>query len=216
MPGMTVAMPQAAVSTELGHVLVVDDHAVVRLGLAQAFKQLRAGLEVSEAGSLAEAEGVLCARPDVGLVLLDLHLPDVPASQPLSGLRGLRERYPLVAVAMLSADSDPALAAQALRDGAAGWLPKSADPRALLRGLGLVLDGGCLVPPFALHAPAPEPLSERQLDVLRALVRGFSNKEIARELGISEATVKAHLVGIFRVLRVRNRAQAVLAGQSRV
>lgn len=208
-------LPPAAPSA-LGHVLVVDDHAVVRLGLVQALRQLRPALEVSEAASLTEADALLRARADIGLVLLDLHLPDVPTAQPLSGLRGLRESFPLVAVAMLSGDSDPALAALALRDGAAGWLPKSADPRALLRDLTLVLDGGCPVPAFALQAVPPEPLSERQLDVLRALVRGQSNKEIARELGISEATVKAHLVSIFRVLRVRNRAQAVLAGQARL
>ena len=86
----------------------------------------------------------------------------------------------------------------------------------LAGALALVLQGGCYIPPFLVQAPgaAAEHLSERQLDVLRQLIAGQSNKEIARALGLAEPTVKAHLVTIFRVLRVRNRAQAVVAGSA--
>lgn len=204
----------SAVAPDL-HLLVIDDHAVVRVGLAQLLRGLRAGCEVSEAADLAQAQGLLAARPDVALVVLDVHLPGQP---PLQALHTLRRQYPLLPVVLMSADSSPALAAQALHDGAAGWLPKSADTRVLIGALELVLAGGCYVPPFLLQRPAAPPaqetLTERQVEVLGELVRGRSNKEIARALGMAEPTVKGHLVTIFRVLRVRNRAEAVSAGQA--
>lgn len=196
------------------HVLIVDDHAVVRAGVAQLLRELRPGCETSQAADLAQAQGVLAARPDVTLVVLDVHLPGQP---PLHALHALRRSHPLLPVAMLSADTDPGLASQALLDGAAGWLPKSADARLLALALDLVLTGGCYVPAFLLQrhaAAAPEVLTERQLAVLGQLVQGRSNKEIARALALAEATVKGHLVAIFRILRVRNRAEAVSAGQA--
>ena len=177
-------------------------------------EKLRAGCEVSDAADLAGAKAVLAARPDVALVVLDVHLPGLT---PLQALHELRRSHPLLPVLLLSADTDPDLAAQALRDGAAGWLPKAADTRMLLGALELVLAGGCYVPPFLLRrqahdAPAAETLTERQLAVLAQVVQGRSNKEVARALGMAEPTVKGHLVTIFRVLRVRNRAEAVTAG----
>jgi DNA-binding NarL/FixJ family response regulator len=197
------------------HVLVIDDHTVVRAGIAQLLRGWRQGCEVSEAADLAQARLVLAARPDVGLVVLDVHLPGLP---PLHALHALRHGHPLLPVLLLSADADPDLAAQALRDGAAGWLHKTADMRVLFGAIELVLDGGCYIPPMLMRrqpaAPATETLTERQLAVLAELVRGRSNKEIARELGMAEPTVKGHLVTVFRVLRVRNRAEAVSAGQA--
>lgn len=196
------------------HFLIVDDHAVVRTGLVALIQSERPGCRVSEAGDLGQAQAVLAAHADVSLVVLDVHLPGQP---PLAALQTLRRVHPLLPVALLSADTDAALAARALREGAAGWLPKSADPRVLLSAIDLVLSGGCYVPPFLLqHSPpaALESLTERQVEVLGELVQGRSNKEIARALGMAEPTVKGHLVTIFRVLRVRNRAEAVSAGQA--
>ncbi len=199
------------------HLLIVDDHAVVRVGLAVLLRGLRGqqgGCEVTEAGDLAEAQAALAARPDIALVVLDVHLPGMP---PLQALHTLRRSHPLLPVALLSADTDAELAARALQDGAAGWVPKSADARVLTAAIELILSGGCYVPPFLLQAgPAAaqaESLTERQMDVLAELVQGRSNKEIARELGMAEPTVKGHLVTIFRILRVRNRAEAVGVGQ---
>lgn len=196
------------------HLLIVDDHAVVRAGVAQLLRDLRPGCTVSQAADLAQAQAVLAARPDVALVVLDVHLPGQP---PLQALHTLRRSHPLLPVALLSADSDPGLASQALLAGAAGWLPKSADARVMTLALDLVLSGGCYVPPFLLRqpaAPASELLTERQLAVLGQLIQGRSNKEIARTLSMAEPTVKGHLVTVFRVLRVRNRAEAVTAGQA--
>jgi len=209
-------MPEDA--TEL-HVLVVDDHAVAREGVAQVLQRLRPGCQVSQAGNLVDADAALALHDDIALVVLDLHLPGMKA--PLDGLRELRARHPLLAVVILSADEDVELAQQALRQGAAGYVPKSANMTLLGNALQLVLDGDCYVPAFLMaQAPAPAPvlplpgeaLTERQRDVLRMLIDGRANKEIARGLGLAEPTVKAHLVNIFRILGVKNRAQAVLAG----
>lgn len=195
------------------HLLIVDDHAVVRAGLAALLRSDRPGCRVSEAGDMAQARAVLAAHADLALVVLDVHLPGQP---PLAALGELRRQHPLLPVALLSADTDAALAARALREGASGWLPKSADPKLLLSAIELVLSGGCYVPPFLVQSPPPpqEALTERQVEVLGELVQGRSNKEIARALGMAEPTVKGHLVTIFRVLRVRNRAEAVSAGQA--
>jgi DNA-binding NarL/FixJ family response regulator len=193
------------------HVLLVDDHAVLRDGVAQLVLRLRPGCELSHAADAAQARAVLAARTDVGLVVLDVHLPGVA---PLQLLREFRGAYPLLPVAMLSADTDPALAAEALRLGAAGYLPKGADTAQLANALGVVLDGGCYVPAFVAQRsrePGDETLSERQHAVLELLVEGHPNKEIARMLGLAEPTVKAHLVTIYRVLKVKNRTQAVLS-----
>lgn len=194
------------------HVLIVDDHAVVRAGLALLLRADRPACRVSEAHDRAEAMALLARHPDIALVVLDVHLP---GELPLAALAALRSAHPLLPVLLLSADTDAALAARALREGAAGWLPKSADPRLLRSAVDLVLAGGCYVPPFLLQAPAVAPspaLTERQRAVLGELVRGRSNKEIARALGMAEPTVKGHLVTIFRLLGVRNRAEAVRAG----
>lgn len=196
------------------HLLIIDDHAVVRIGLAQLLLQLPGGCEVSQAADLQQAQAVLAARPDVALVVLDVHLPGMP---PLGALSALRRSFPLLPVLLLSADTDRDLAARALREGAAGWVPKSADGRALLAAVELVLQGGCYVPAFLRQRPAAaaeESLTGRQIEVLAQLIQGRSNKEIARALGMAEPTVKGHLVTIFRVLRVRNRAEAVSAGQA--
>lgn len=201
------------------HLLIVDDHPVVRVGVAQLLRAHREGFEVSEADSLAAAQALLACRPDVSLVVLDVHLPGLSPLQPLQALQQLRAQWPLLPVLLMSADSDPVLATRALDDGAAGWLPKSADVGVLLGALDLVLAGGCYLPPFLLQRGGDLPdetLTQRQAEVLAELVKGRSNKEIARELGMGEPTVKGHLVTIFRVLRVRNRAEAALAGQARL
>jgi DNA-binding NarL/FixJ family response regulator len=195
------------------HLLIVDDHAMVRTGLAQLLHGLYPGCRVSEAGDLAQAAGLLAAPPEPSLLLLDVHLPGEP---PLGPLRALRRGHPLLPVLLMSGDTDESLAARALDEGAAGWLPKSADAAVLGEALRTVLAGGCWVPSHLRGRPPvpPEQLTERQQEVLAELVRGRSNKEIARTLGMAEPTVKGHLVTIFRVLRVRNRAEAVLAGQA--
>lgn len=195
------------------HILVVDDHALLRDGLAALLQRLRPGCRVSQAGDAEGAQAVLARHTDITLAVVDVHLP---AGEPLALLRRLRRSHPLLPVAMLSGDSEPALAARALAEGACGYLPKTADMGLLAGALEVVLKGGRFVPAFVVQQaarPAPTGLTPRQGEILALLAQGLANKEIARSLGLAEPTVKAHLVTIFRVLRVTNRAQAALAAR---
>jgi DNA-binding NarL/FixJ family response regulator len=137
----------------------------------------------------------------------------------LDGLAALVERHPLLPVVVLSASLAPEDMQQALDGGATGFIPKTATGPVMLSALRLVLSGGVYVPPEML-APPPRPdasgehpLTPRQIEVLRLLERGDPNKVIARELALSEATVKAHIGAIMRALGVRNRTQAVRAAR---
>jgi DNA-binding NarL/FixJ family response regulator len=200
--------------------LLVDDHALFREGLSLLMAHRFPGLRLAEVGTL-EAALVHLSSPDASrLVLLDLALPD---SQGLDGLRRVREVAPSAVVVVLSADASAPTVLAALDAGAAGFIPKSADARALQAGLQAVLAGGVALPPAVLGGmvappsppltPTAEPLglSPRQADVLALLIEGRSNKLICRELGLSESTVKTHLASIFRKLDVGTRTQAVVA-----
>lgn len=202
-------------------VLLIDDHALFRDALALLITQKLPGLSLLQAGSMAEALQVLQANPDTTLALLDLGLPD---SQGLESLARVHDASPLVTVVVLSADERRETIIAAIEAGAAGFIPKTAQGSVLDNALRVVLDGGVYVPREALEppgaqrsagllpaSPTPLDLSPRQLDVLRLLIEGKSNKLICRELDLSESTVKTHLGAIFRRLDVNSRTQAVLA-----
>ena len=174
-----------------------------------------------EAGSLAQASELLALNRDVCLLLLDLNLPDASGLQALWGLRESNASIPCV---VLSADESPATVSAALDAGAAGFIPKTAQSREMLGGLRSVLEGGvhfpvrvtrgmALPPPEAglVETGSPMSLSSRQMDVLRMVIEGKSNKQICRELNLSESTVKTHMETIFRRLAVNSRTQAVVA-----
>ena len=133
------------------HLLLIDDHAIVRDGMAQLLQRHWPGCRVTQADSWGEAQAPLSQHNDISLVLLDMHLPD---SDPLQALRELRAAYPQLRVAMLSGDTDPQRALATLRLGAVGYLPKASDTALLVRSLQWVLDGGTYQPPFlaGLHA----------------------------------------------------------------
>jgi DNA-binding NarL/FixJ family response regulator len=204
-------------------ILLADDHDLFRAGLSMVLQGLGEGIDVTQAASLSEAIAYADEFPEFDLALLDLNMP---AMQGISGLRKFRQQFPGIPVVMVSASDSPADAQQALDAGASGYIHKSSPPQVVLSALQLVMAGGVYVPPQALlrEAVEPEPhsvekgklggLTARQLDVLRLLAEGKPNKLIARELGLSEGTVKIHLSTIFRVLDVNNRTEAVLAAQS--
>ena len=199
--------------------LIVDDHPLYRLALAQALRGLVDDAQVEEADGLAAARHALAAAPDTDLVLLDLHMPD---SHGLMGLAALRAEFPGVAVAMISAHDDPATIRRALDYGAAGFIPKRASMGELEAGLRAVLACEQWLPETLRPAVRAEPghpddlslaagldaLTPQQFRVLERVARGRLNKQIADELGIQERTVKAHVSAIFEKLGVRNRTQA--------
>lgn len=197
--------------------LLIDDHALFREGVAALVEQRLPGVQLQLAGDLNAARAVLAAHPDCTLALLDLALPD---SRGLEGIERLREIAPSLPIVVLSADDRPETVLGAIDRGAAGFIPKSADSAAFAAALREVLDGRVHLPRQALlgadgatSIDDAETLgfSPRQVDVLRLLVEGRSNKLIMRELDLSESTVKTHLQAIFRRLGVNSRTQAVVA-----
>lgn len=207
------------------HILLVDDHALFREGLKFLLRSLDAELELEEAGDCAQALE-RASRRDYDLVLLDLKLPGVNG---MDAVRALREAVPAAPLVVLSGEEDPHVVREAIEHGAMGFIPKSSTPEVLIQALRLVLARGVYLPPAVLDsraAPAAAPaasaqadsaaarllgLTPRQADVLRCVIQGKPNKIIARELDISEGTVKAHLSSVMHALGAHNRTEAVYA-----
>lgn len=200
-----------------GHrILIADDHPLTREGLTLAARSALNGSTIDVAGTIAEAEAMAAARAGFYLVLLDLMLPD---TRGFSGLLRLQFAMPLVPIVVITAREEPTLAGIARELGAKGFLLKSAPLDELARALRDVAAGIPVFPATnTTGAAAPvrdriAQLSDAQRRVLFALADGRLNKQIAHDLDITEATVKAHLTAIFRRLGVANRTQAILALQ---
>jgi DNA-binding NarL/FixJ family response regulator len=195
--------------------LVVDDHALVRDALSLLIAMWHRQVDVRQAASLADARAALATEPDIELVLLDLHLPDSPGA---ATLQWLRKSALAARVVVVSGDDRGDTVLAALDAGADGFIPKATASSLLRRAIGIVLEGGVYVPAAAVGLPAADPplsadtlgLTMRQMDVLRLLVDGYSNKSIARSLDLSTSTVKTHLEAIFQRLHVSSRTQAVV------
>ena len=192
-------------------ILLIDDHPLFRGGLKYLLRGLDESVETDESGDCAQALERLSAGP-YDLVLLDLKLPGVNG---LDALASLREAAPGTPLIMLSGEDDPEVVRAAIERGAMGFIPKSSTPEVMIQALQLVLKRGVYLPPTvldAVHTGAPSALpglTPRQMDVMRCVIRGMPNKVIARELDVSEATVKAHLTAVFQAIGARNRTEAV-------
>lgn len=201
------------------HILIADDHPLFRSALHQALTLgLGPSVTLAEAESIAELESQLAYKQDWDLVLLDLNMP---GAYGFSGLVLLRGQYPHVPVVMVSAQDEPAVIARAREFGASGFIPKSSSLEIIQRAVQAVLDGDDWWPPVALEVAQVSPqaraageglasLTPQQFRVLTMVCDGLLNKQIAFELTVSEATVKAHVTAIFRKLGVRTRTQAAL------
>ncbi len=202
--------------------LVADDHGMVRLGLALTLKDRLGFSEVIEAGSLDAALAVLGERDDIALALFDLSMPGMAGAASLSAVR---ETHPGLRLAVVSGNEDRSVVLEALRAGVHGYISKQLPDERLIRALQTILDGERYIPETVLTEgvldvqttlpAAPilaQRLTPRQCEVLRLLVAGKANKEIARALTLGEGTVKIHMAALFRTLRVQNRAGAVAAG----
>lgn len=203
--------------------LIVDDHAILREGLAAMLRQAGPDTEVLQAGDGAEGVRMAEAHLDLDAVFLDL---EMPGGHGMSAVPEFGRRRPELPVIVLSSSEDPQDVRRALALGALGYVPKSAAPQTLLSALTLVLSGNVYVPPLMLNpasaaagpaaangAGSRASLTARQLEVLRLLSDGMSNKEIGRALGLSDKTVKAHVTVIFKTLNVVNRTQAASAAR---
>jgi DNA-binding NarL/FixJ family response regulator len=207
-------------------VLVVDDHALIRDALRGVLKELKDDASVVEAADSRQALRITDENPDLGLVLLDLNLPDRSGFDVLAELRG---RHPAISVVVLSALSDRDSVARALELGATGFIPKSASREVMLSALRLVFSGGLYIPPEILGGREPSAkrglpaagagpgsprelgLTDRQVEILALMMQGKSNKAICRSLDLAEPTVKNHVTAILKALKVTNRTEAVIA-----
>lgn len=195
-------------------ILHADEHTLFRDGLRHILTTLDDDLEFLEADTLASARNSLTFHDDIDLVLLDIQLSDLSGC---AGLRLLWETNPTIPLVVLTACEDRSLAKQAIESGAAGYVPKSVTSQTLLNALRIVLNGGIYAPRSLSHAPAQNGftaprhsiLTRRQLEVLALMSEGLPNKLIARQLFVSEATVKGHVTAILDILGVKNRMQAV-------
>lgn len=192
-------------------IVIADDHPLFRSALAHAVGKVWDGATIIEASSAAEARTAL-AQGGVETLLLDLHMAD---STGLAVLMDLRQDYPALPIVIVSASEEPRVAAAAAQLGAAGFIPKSASLDAMREGLAAVQGGDGWFPDSG-EAGADDDLARiasltpAQRRILAAIRQGLLNKQIAWELSISEATVKAHITAILRKLGVGSRTQAVL------
>jgi len=200
-------------------ILIADDHPLFRSALHQALSLgLGANVHLVEASSIAELELRVNEGVDWDLILLDLNMP---GAYGFSGLVFLRGQYPHMPVVMISAQEDPAVIARAREFGASGFIPKSSALSTIQEAVRAVLDGDLWWPAQAVEntklsdeakavTAGLASLTPQQFRVLTMVCDGLLNKQIAYELHVSEATIKAHVTAIFRKLGVRTRTQAAL------
>ncbi len=205
-------------------ILLIDDHDLFREGLKYLLPVLDDGVQYYEAGSLEAAiqlENQLEHNKPIDLVLMDLYMP---GTQGMDALAQCRQHFESASLVVVSGEEDPRIIREAIEKGAAGFIPKSSSREVLETALKVVLGGGTWLPEYALLPVAQlsasdldasdesvRQLSQRQFEVLMKAVQGKSNKTIARELEISDHTVKAHLSVAYRILGVHNRTEAVYA-----
>lgn len=192
-------------------VLIVDDHAFIHETLTAVVQKAVPGSSVRAASSLAE--GIAEARRSApGLVLLDLGLPGCTGVEALTRFRAAHAK---LRVAVISAIEDALCMRAAFVAGAVGYIPKTTLPPVMVAAVRLVAEGGIYVPPQLTATPPEEAskpdLTERQAAVLRLLVKGLGNQEIAKKLDIAENTVKQHTHALYSALKVRSRTQAIVA-----
>jgi DNA-binding NarL/FixJ family response regulator len=209
-------MKRVGYSTRL---VIADDHPLFRGALREAVSALFTDVDIAEAGSFDDVSKLLERGGDVDLILLDLTMPGVRG---FSGLMYLRAQYPSVPVVVVSANDDPAVIRRCMDFGASGFIPKTLGIDAIRRAIARIFEGGVWTPPDINLGTGSDAetadllarlasLTPQQVRVLMMLSEGLLNKQIAYELSVSEATVKAHVSAILQKLGVESRTQAVIA-----
>lgn len=205
-------------------ILLVDDHALFREGMRHVLQRLSEAVEILEAGNFSDGLKLAAQHPELDLALLDLNMPG--SEGPVS-IRYFHQRYPHIPVVVVSGEEGRGYMEKAMNYGAMGFVCKSSPAAVMLGALNLVLSGGIYVPPEMLRQHSviteKEPeiidrrslrtneygLTSRQMEVLRHLAAGLSNKEIAEAVHLAEGTVKIHVAAVYQTLRVSNRMEAV-------
>lgn len=197
-------------------IVIADDHDLVRDALATLIERDQPGSEVLRASNFEEALAFTTSHNNLDLVLLDVYMPGMNG---LQSLKQIVKQFPEVPVVLMSGTVRRNDVDTGFENGARGFIPKTMNGKALVSVLNLVIAGSRYVPEIMLEdaaSPAADEfeLSPRETDVLNQLSQGFSNKVIARNLGIEETTVKLHLRSLFKKLNVKNRTEAVVVARN--
>src|SRR5882762_7259359 len=204
---------------ESTRLVIADDHPLFRGALREAVSGLFENADMAEAGSFEDVTKLLERGAEIDLILLDLSMPGVRG---FSGLMYLRAQYPSVPIIVVSGIDDPAVIRRCMDFGASGFIPKTLGIEAMRGAIARVFEGDVWIPPdIELGAAADAQsaglmsrlasLTPQQVRVLMMLSEGLLNKQIAYELAVSEATIKAHVSAILQKLGVESRTQAVIA-----
>ena len=198
------------------NILLVDDHPLFLEGMRTVLQQLDESILLKTCGSCEEA--LTLGDEDFDLILLDINLPGMSG---LDGLQQLRHQSPATPLVLMSASEDRSKVMRAIELGAKGYIPKSSTPDIMLNALQLVLSGGGYLPMAVLDAVNSsqtkttnadgQTLTPRQVEVLKLIAEGHSNKAIGNQLAMAENTVRVHVSAILRFLDVANRTEAGLA-----
>jgi two-component system nitrate/nitrite response regulator NarL len=204
--------------------LIVDDHPVLRDGLAALLQQAGPDTTILQARDALQGLALADSCTDLDVIILDLEMPGMKGLQALSEFGRKRPDIPVI---VLSSSEDPRDVRQSLASGALGYVPKSASQQVLLSAIRLVLNGDLYIPALILdedslsagqrvrnaESVGARLLTQRQIEILQLLSEGMPNKTIATALNLSVKTVKVHITTIFRTLNVVNRTQAAAAGR---
>ncbi len=198
-------------------ILIADDHALYRDGLRLNLNNLLPQAQILDAASFGQAIDVLKNNKDIELILLDLDMPEMSWED---GIKNIKELMPDLRIGVISALEDAHIIKKALNLGVCCYLPKNINTKVLNSALCLVLNGGTYYPPALINQAADnmnlangKKLTARQFEVLRYLAQGLSNKQIAYQMSVSEATVKLHINALLRAMGATNRTQAVIKAQ---
>jgi len=203
-------------------VLIVDDHALIREALYAVLREVKREAVIFEASNSSQAMHIVEEHPDISLILLDINLPDRDG---FSVLRELRDRYATIAIIILSSSDDQDTVKRAFKLGALGFIPKTTEREVILNAIKLVFSGGVYIPsqmleetrsPRLTDKPASRDalkglgLTDRQIEVLALLMKGRSNKVIAKTLNMAVPTVKNHITVVLKALGVASRTEAII------
>ncbi|MBS4773697.1 MAG: response regulator transcription factor [Proteobacteria bacterium] len=201
-------------------ILIADDHALFRDGLSMNLEKLAPHAVISQAANFTQALKIAAAEPKLNLIIIDLDMPDMKWED---GLRELQKAAPNSRIVIISASDENKNVKKALELGVSGYISKRMDTKLLNSALKLIIDGGTYLPPSVMEAGNSvenlgrrtngKHLTARQSEVLSYVAEGMSNKQIAYEMGVSEATVKLHINALLRAVGATNRTQAVVIAQ---
>lgn len=200
-------------------ILIADDHALFRDGLKLTLEQLDDNAQIIQADGYTQAQKILKEKAHPDLVIVDLEMPDKDWNE---GIDDLMQEAPDAHFVVMSASEDSKIIRQVMEKGISGYITKRSEPKIISAALKLILEGGTYLPPILLDGMTNNKviaesksgnLTARQFEVLEYISKGLSNKQIAYEMGVSEATVKLHINAMLKALNATNRTQALVNAQ---